>query len=119
MPHRLVDPQAGDLISSAQERVQNELLRRTIGLPNSITDSMGTRMVVRHTPASYHILYGTMAADTTTSPTNVTVDGDTISAVLRMLPESGKKYASGTGVYLGYTPDGWEIVSVLACTVDA
>ena len=65
------------------------------------------------------ILYGILAADTTSSPTNVTVGSKTISAKLRMLPASGKKYAKDTGVYLGHTPDGWEIISVLACTVDA
>lgn len=67
----------------------------------------------------YPILYGTLAADTTSSPTNVTVGSETISAKLRMLPASGKKYATNTGVYLGHTPDGWEIISVLGCTVDA
>lgn len=63
------------------------------------------------------ILFGTLDADTTSSPTNVTAGSATISAVLRMLPATGKKYAKNTGVYLGHTPSGWEIISVLSCTV--
>jgi len=83
-------------------------------------EGTGTKWaVVRLGVQNYPILYGTLAADTTSSPTNVTVGSKTISAKLRMLPASGKKYAKDTGVYLGHTPDGWEIISVLACTVDA
>lgn len=44
---RLRDPNEGDPISAEQARIQNELLRRFVKLPNSITDSSGTRMVAR------------------------------------------------------------------------
>lgn len=67
------------------------------------------------------IYYGTLAADTTTSPTNVTIaiggSNRTVSCVLRATPASGKKYASGTKVYVGHFRGSWEIVSVLSCTV--
>jgi len=43
----LVDPKSGDSISANQARLQNELLRRSIGLTDSITDSIGTRQVAR------------------------------------------------------------------------
>ena len=44
---RLRDPNAGDPVSAEQTRIQNELLRRFVKLPNSITNSSGTRMVTR------------------------------------------------------------------------
>ena len=44
---RLRDPNEGDPISAEQARIQNELLRRFVKLPDSITDSSGTRMVTR------------------------------------------------------------------------
>lgn len=44
---RLRDPNEGDPISAEQARIQNELLRRLVKLPDSITDSSGTRMVTR------------------------------------------------------------------------
>lgn len=43
----LRDPRPGDAISAEQTRIQNDMLRRAVVLPNSITDSSGTRMVVR------------------------------------------------------------------------
>lgn len=48
----LIDPRSGDLISAAQARIQNEILRSRIGLPNAITDSLGTRMVLRRSQNS-------------------------------------------------------------------
>jgi len=66
---------------------------------------------------------GTLAADTTSSPTtvNVTIEGETreVSCVLRMLPATGKKYAAGTMVYVVHFRGQWHIVSVLDCTVTA
>lgn len=67
------------------------------------------------------IYYGTLAANTTSSPANVTVaiggTNRTVSCVLRATPASGKKYASGTKVYVGHFRGSWEIVSILSCTV--
>lgn len=53
----LRDPTAGDGISAEQARLQNELLRRGMQLPNSQTDSTGTRMTVRRTTGSGGGLY--------------------------------------------------------------
>jgi hypothetical protein len=50
---RLRDPNAGDPVSAEQTRIQNELLRRFVKLPNSITNSSGTRMVVRRAERRY------------------------------------------------------------------
>jgi len=63
------------------------------------------------------IRYGTLKYDTTSSPCDVTVGDTEISAVLRKVPTPGTKYAEGTGVYLGRTPTGWEVISILECTV--
>jgi hypothetical protein len=67
--------------------------------------------------------YGTLADDTTSSPCNVSItvagSAQTVSCTLRETPDAGKKYASGTGCYVANTQDGWEIVSILSCTVDS
>lgn len=49
---QLIDPQPGDEISAEQARIQNDMLRRQIKFPNSITDSRGIRMVVRPSVAT-------------------------------------------------------------------
>lgn len=186
MPHRLVDPQAGDLISSAQERIQNEILRRKLSLANAITDSRGTTQVDRRTERRYRrftltetlnaggdadvtwpdastgtvydydtccwgligeqgeayltgdtdgngikwvvcknpgqgCYYGTLKSDTTSSPCDVLItiaDVElTLSCVMRRPPDTGEKYVTGTGVYIGHFRGSWEIISVLECAV--
>jgi hypothetical protein len=65
------------------------------------------------------VYYGTLDADTDSSPCDVSVsiDGNTrtVSAVLRAVPATGRQYGSGTGVYLGYFRTQFEIVSVVDC----
>lgn len=52
----LNDPNTGDPISASQTRLQNELLRRSMSLPNSTSDSMGDRMVVRVPPRAIRMI---------------------------------------------------------------
>lgn len=43
----LTDPKEGDPISAEQASLQNEILRRELVIPNSVTDSIGTRQASR------------------------------------------------------------------------
>ncbi len=64
------------------------------------------------------IYYGTLNADaTTTGSKAVTIDGKSLSAMLRAAPGSGKKWASGAGLYVGHHRGSWEIISMVACPV--
>lgn len=60
--------------------------------------------------------YGTLTSDVTTATTiTVGVNSINATAIIRKLPDSGNKYAQGTGVYIGRTPLGWEVISILDC----
>jgi hypothetical protein len=62
------------------------------------------------------IRYGTLTSDVTTTTTiTVGVNSINATAIIRKLPDSGNKYAQGTGVYIGRTPLGWEVISILDC----
>lgn len=113
-----------DLIDTADTGEVTDHLDRAYGLIGETGEAFwrGGKWLVSTSPGQ-GIYYGTLAADTTTSPTNVTIaiagNNRTVSCVMRALPASGKKYASGTKVYVGHFRGSWEIVSILACTVTA
>jgi len=67
--------------------------------------------------APTQLRYGTLTSDVTTATTiTVGVNSINATAIIRKLPDSGMKYAQGTGVYIGRTPIGWEVISILDCT---
>lgn len=86
--------------------------------PTSAGDGIEWQVTKNPGQAGY---YGTFVADTTASPCNVSIDIDgdsrTVSCVLRRLPGSGKKYASGAGCYVTHFRGEFAIMSVLDCAV--
>lgn len=70
------------------------------------------------------IYEGTLNSDvTTTGNTNVTIaiagNNRTLSAYMPAAPGSGKKWASGSTVFVGHFRGEWKIVSIPACPVNA
>lgn len=102
----LVDPKSGDSISAYQARLQNELLRRSIGLPDSISDSIGTRQVKRRTSSPFRIYTCELTADLNSGSSataklltgvDKTTDGGEITVYdTPAFITSGKKLATGT-----------------------
>ena len=90
------------------------------GLPGDRGEAMwiGGKWVVLINPGQA-VYYGTFASDTTESPCDIDIGEETVSALLRAEPTAGQKYAAGVGVYVAHSYGEWEIISVLACTVDA
>jgi hypothetical protein len=130
---RLIDPFPGEDILAEQERIQNELLRRHIGYPDTITDSTGTRMVARKTVGQViftcsltaDLLPGATAAATLLTGTAKTTNGGAIT--VKDIPASitsGKKIASGTtcrvfkDLDMDLAADEYAFLLPLSCEVD-
>ena len=131
---RLLDPLPGEDILAEQAKLQNDLLRRHVGYPDTITDSTGTRMVTRKTVGQViftcvltaDLLPGATATATLLTGTAKTTNGGAIT--VKDIPAAittGKKIANGTkcrvfkDLDMALAADEYAFLLPFACEVDA
>lgn len=117
------DADAGKLVDSEETGVVEDIYGNAWGLQGERGSArrLGDKWSVSVNPGQ-PIYQGTLAGDvTTTGNTNVSVsiggNNRTLSAYMPAAPGSGKKWASGSTVYIGCTRGAWKIVSIVGCPV--